>query len=618
MQPKRNLARRIIWIVLVPLVFEVTFLSVILLLLQRAEQEYAAEAHAGEIIGKLNLCMTDMTGMGMFTYIYLLTGNERPLRNAKKSADLMLDHIVPLQKLVARDDTTTRQRIEEFLKLYQETLNSVTAAAQSSVKKMQTGAVEASQPTNKEGAVEKISSGRQYCKQVANLGNTIIAEQLEVSAHRGANYEDFRHIVDLMLKAGIALSFAISLGLTVYFNRYMSQRIKTLMSNTVLYATNQPLSAPIEGDDEVALLDSVFRESARTLQEAGTRERAALENAANVMFALDVNGRILSINQSVERLWGYREEDCLGARLSHFVVGSDSETLSNKLGEIVRGEDGNFETQLRKADGSLTDVLWALSFSEGGKTLAGVAHDISDRKKVERLKMEFSDVMRRGLHEPLESIQTLFKKMEASADILPERAVAKAHSSGKEITRLIRLLDEFVSIDSSTTSNTKERHQRAKAQELMESAAMSVKDWAAKRDITIFVEPSSAEVLADGGQIVRVLVNFIANAIKFSPAQAEVRVEALQADKYVEFQVIDKGPGIPVENQTAVFEKFKQLDQAPQTKASGTGLGLAICQSIVSKHSGSIGVKSDGHSGSTFWFRLPSISAQNESGGDAE
>ncbi len=615
MKPKRPLARKIFWIVLVPLAFEVSFLSAILLLLNRAEREYAAEAHAGEIIGKLNLCMTDMTGMGMFTYIYLLTGSERPLASAKQSAELMRQHIAPLQALVANDQSSTREKITEFLKMYEQSMRSVSTTAAISVKKMQASPPDLSMQINKEGAVEEIQSGRESSHQVANLGNKIISEQLEVSSLRGKKYEEFRHIVDLMLKMGIAVSFSISLGLALYFNRYMRKRIETLMSNTVLYASNQPLSAPIEGDDEIAMLDKIFRVSARALEETGRRERAVLQNAANVIFALDINGRIQSINQSVEKLWGYKIEECLGARLSRFVVGFDAESVKKKLAEVMRSGEGNFESQLRKADGTLTDVLWALSFSESDKTLAGVAHDISERKKIERLKLEFSDVMRRGLHVPLESIEALFKKMEASQDVLPEKAVVKAISSGREIARLIRLLDDFVDIDVSTKAFSRENFQKSRVQDLMESASVSLKDWAAKRNVTIAVEPSDAEVVADGGQIVRVLVNLVSNAIKFSPPEAEVIVMALPVDDGIEFQVVDKGPGIPPASQSAVFEKFKQLEQQPETKSSGTGLGLAICQSIVSKHNGTIGVRSDGSTGSTFWFRLPAIELPVDGGG---
>lgn len=615
MKPKRPLARKIFWIVLVPLAFEVSFLSAILLLLNRAEREYAAEAHAGEIIGKLNLCMTDMTGMGMFTYIYLLTGSERPLANAKQSSELMRQHIVPLQALVANDESSTRVKITEFLRMYEQSMHSVSTTAAISVKKMQASPPDSSRPVNKEGAVEEIRSGRDSSHQVANLGNKIISEQLEVSLLRGKKYEDFRHIVDLMLKIGIAVSFAISLGMTLYFNRYMRKRIETLMSNTVLYASNRPLSAPIEGDDEIAMLDEIFRASARALEESGRRERAVLQNAANVIFALDIGGRIQSINQSVEKLWGYKIEECLGARLSRFVVGSDAESVKEKLAEVTRSGDGNFESQLRKADGTLTDVLWALSFSQSDRTLAGVAHDISERKKIERLKLEFSDVMRRGLHVPLESIEALFKKMEASKDVLPEKAVVKAISSGREIGRLIRLLDDFVDIDVSTKAFSRENFQKSRVQDLMESASVSLKDWAAKRNVTITVQPSEAEVVADGAQIVRVLVNLVSNAIKFSPPEAEVIVMALLVDEGIEFQVVDKGPGIAPASQSAVFEKFKQLEQQPGTKSSGTGLGLAICQSIVSKHNGTIGVRSDGRTGSTFWFRLPAVELPVEGGG---
>lgn len=616
MKAKRPLARKIFWIVLVPLVFEVSFLSAIFLLLNRAEREYQAETHAGEIIGELNLCMTDVTGVGMFTYIYLLTGSERPKRNAKRSAEQMQFHIEPLRSLVANDDSETKESVAQFIKMFEQTRRAVGATGELSVKKMIASPSESNASIDKEGAVAELRIGRESSRQVAALGDKIIGEQLKVSSIRRAKYEEFRSIVDLMLKAGVLISFAISLGLIAYFTRYVSRRISTLTSNTVLYASNRPLSPPIEGEDEIAMLDKIFRASAQTLEEAGRRERVALENAANVILSLDSSGRVISINRTVEKLWGYRVEDWLGARLSHFVVGSDAESFGNKMSEITRSGKGSFESQLRKADGSLADVLWALSMSDNERTLACVAHDISERKQIEHLKFEFSDVMRRGLHVPLDSIQALFKRMEESTETLPPRAVAKAASGQKEVSRLIRLLDEFVDIDVRTDGKGKPNFHKIYVQELVDSASSAVKDWAGKRNVTIVVKKSEANVEADGGQIVRVLVNLISNAIKFSPPEAEVKVEVEQVVDFIEFQVSDSGPGIAPENQAAVFEKFKQLDQPLQIKASGTGLGLAICQSIVSMHNGSIGVRSDGQSGSTFWFRLPKIQMQKESGGE--
>jgi signal transduction histidine kinase len=104
--------------------------------------------------------------------------------------------------------------------------------------------------------------------------------------------------------------------------------------------------------------------------------------------------------------------------------------------------------------------------------------------------------------------------------------------------------------------------------------------------------------------MVQVLVNLIANAIKFSPAGTTVTVECRQEGKEAIFVVADQGPGIKPEYQARIFDRFEQIVGRGKSSA-GSGLGLAIAKAIVEKHNGRIALESDGEHGSTFVVRLP-------------
>ena len=108
------------------------------------------------------------------------------------------------------------------------------------------------------------------------------------------------------------------------------------------------------------------------------------------------------------------------------------------------------------------------------------------------------------------------------------------------------------------------------------------------------------------------LINLLANAVKFSVEKGEVEIKVEQGEDTLQVSVIDHGRGIPSELKQLIFERFKQADAADESQKGGTGLGLAIAKAIVERHGGTIGVESELGHGSRFWFRLPHNSSLAE------
>ena len=125
------------------------------------------------------------------------------------------------------------------------------------------------------------------------------------------------------------------------------------------------------------------------------------------------------------------------------------------------------------------------------------------------------------------------------------------------------------------------------------------------RTVTCAALDPALAVTADVALLRRVLQNLLSNALKYTPADGEVRVIVTPLSSEIRIAITDTGPGIAPENQEQIFEKFGQV--ADGKNRQGTGLGLTFCKLAVEAHGGHIGVESKLGAGSTFWLTLPRL-----------
>ncbi|MDB5080469.1 MAG: two-component hybrid sensor and regulator [Chloroflexi bacterium] len=124
------------------------------------------------------------------------------------------------------------------------------------------------------------------------------------------------------------------------------------------------------------------------------------------------------------------------------------------------------------------------------------------------------------------------------------------------------------------------------------------------------LEGPECMVLGAENRLQQILVNFLTNAFKFSPAGSQVIVELRQVEDNYRVEIIDQGPGIRLENQALIFERRFQVKDTAGIYRTGFGLGLSITRELVELQGGSSGVESEIGQGSRFWFSLPGIPGQ--------
>jgi signal transduction histidine kinase len=168
------------------------------------------------------------------------------------------------------------------------------------------------------------------------------------------------------------------------------------------------------------------------------------------------------------------------------------------------------------------------------------------------------------------------------------------------------LIVDLLDLEKMETGALQLKLQEVPLQAVFEDAEDAVLSYAQENNLELLIQENDFTVQIDPERIIQVLVNFLSNAIKFSPPGGKITVSAEKRDRMIRISVKDEGPGIPAEYRESVFDRYKQIESQGKTKL-GTGLGLAICKSIILEHHGAIGVDSEPGKGSSFWFEVPAV-----------
>lgn len=228
-------------------------------------------------------------------------------------------------------------------------------------------------------------------------------------------------------------------------------------------------------------------------------------------------------------------------------------------------------------------------------------------EEVDRMKSEFFSLMSHELRTPLTSIR------EGTNLLLEEKGGEVTEKQRKLLTiiaeesnRLIGLVNSLLDLSKLEAGMVPFHFVENDLPPLIERTLHELMPLAESRNIRLEKEIEAIPTLSmDTERIRQVLRNLIGNALKFTPRDGSVRVVLRRTDEGAAVSVIDTGPGIPKEQVSGIFEKFRQVYPRDARRLQGTGLGLAIVKHIVHAHGGRIWVESEEGQGSTFTFVLP-------------
>jgi len=263
-----------------------------------------------------------------------------------------------------------------------------------------------------------------------------------------------------------------------------------------------------------------------------------------------------------------------------------------------------------RADGTSIPVEYTASpLIEDGRISGMVVafQDISERRRLERMKDEFISTVSHELRTPLTSLRASLGLISSgSLDKRPEKQRQMVEMAIGNCDRLVRLVNDILDFEKVEKGRLPLRRVPVEAVDLLRRAADISHVTAGERKIGFRIDAVPALVVADEDRVLQVLTELVSNALKFSSPGTLIRLSAQpSSEREVTLAVEDQGQGIAPEKLEHIFDRFQQGDASDSRALGGTGLGLALCRSIVEQHGGRIRAESTPGRGSRFLFTLP-------------
>jgi two-component system, OmpR family, phosphate regulon sensor histidine kinase PhoR len=423
----------------------------------------------------------------------------------------------------------------------------------------------------------------------------------------------------LWLASFIILLIAGAASLLV--SRAFSVRVDRLQefSRRVAEGDFRPLPADGSGDALEALCISLNQTAARldrtirTLTEERNLSSAILGSMVEGVAVINGAERLVFANPGFTEILGLDRPPQSGGALVEDVRQTE---LIEAVRQILKGET-RVETEV--VTGTLRQHFFAATIAavRAGDTSGAliVLHDITDLRKLERVRRDFVANVSHEFKTPLTAIQGF-------AETLLAGAIDDSQNRGRFLEiileharRLARLTDDLLKLSKMDADRLELEMYNVSVSQLIESCLETAQRRAAEKDIRISVNipENLPEIIGDRRRLAEVLQNLLDNATQYTLPGGQIVLSAEADDAEVIFTVSDTGIGIPKADQPRIFERFYRVDAARSREAGGTGLGLAIAKHLVEVHDGRIWVDSEVGQGSQFHFSVPIFGAERAS-----
>jgi two-component system phosphate regulon sensor histidine kinase PhoR len=367
-----------------------------------------------------------------------------------------------------------------------------------------------------------------------------------------------------------------------------------------------------ERDDEWGELASAFNqmqtvlaERERGLRENSNRLEAVLSSMIEGVISIDHNGVVQMANSAACRMLSLAQPELVGQKLLGIARFPDlnqaiQQTLTNNTFSKTEFQTVGEPRKVIKAQVS--------SLIDGEHSGAAIViHDVTELRRLETMRSDFVANVSHELKTPLASIRAYAETLKMGAlddNEKNQHFVEQIEAQAVVLNQQIQDLIQLARVESAETSF------EVVAVDLVQVSQECVRQFAAKatkREIDLQFRSELEAVFAksDLEAVKTILNNLVSNALHYTSAGGKVTVEVLQDERNTILQVVDTGIGIPLEQQSRVFERFYRVDKARSRDLGGTGLGLSIVKHLSQAFGGNVELTSQIGKGSTFRVELP-------------
>ncbi|KWT46176.1 cell wall metabolism sensor histidine kinase WalK [Lactiplantibacillus plantarum] len=440
---------------------------------------------------------------------------------------------------------------------------------------------------------------------------------LYVRANMKSVYSTINNIMGIFVIASLA-AMVLGLGISIIIARAITRPIEEMKQQTQRIARGDYAGqVRVYSDDELGQLAKAINnlsirveESQESTEAERRRLDSVLSHMSDGVIATDRRGNITIINETASDFMDVTAEKAIGNSILDILKIRDDYSLR----DLIENQDElmlDFSSNERDL---ILNAYFSLIQRESGfiSGLVCVLHDVTEQQKIDNDRKQFVSNVSHELRTPLTSLRSYIEALSDGAWKDPEVAPGFLKVTQEETDRMIRMINELLSLSRMDSGTTRVDMELVNINEMF-NYVLDRFDMILKKDdnpakyYTIKREFTKRDlwVEIDTDKFTQVLDNIMNNAIKYSPDGGVVTCRLLETHNQVIISISDQGLGIPRADLGHVFDRFFRVDKARSRAQGGTGLGLAISKEVVQMLGGRIWVDSVEGKGSTFYISLP-------------
>ena len=434
---------------------------------------------------------------------------------------------------------------------------------------------------------ETLGGTKYYYAQLLDTGEIVRVSRDVSSVH--VIYSGIIPIIVLI----IAYVFAVCIAFSSEATRTLISPIEDMVLNpeNVTYEELIPFANIIEEQNRK------IQKQIEKLQWEKEKISALMANMTEGFVLFDMNKNVLTSNESALRM--LRANKVKNVNIINF---SRNETLHKVVDKAILGENnysdikiGNMEIQI-----SASPVY----YDNKQNGVICILMDVTEKRKAENLRSEFTANVSHELKTPLTSISGYAEMIETGI-AKPEDVKGFAHKICRESARLVTLIGDIIKLSRLEGPIEQSQLQKINLLSIARECAENLQLNAEKRQVKISAKGDDAFILGDRSLVYELVYNLCDNAIRYNKPDGTVVAEVFADENNAVVKVTDTGIGIPLEHQDRIFERFYRVDKSRSKETGGTGLGLAIVKYIVEQHNGEITLKSEQNKGTEITITFP-------------